>query len=347
VASTWVTSEPPSPRSPMPETGEALVHLQWNPWGTTVAAASLDGTIYLVDCDGRSSSERHRPSPVTALAWAPDGTELAVGHHDGTLVVGAPGTRDQRAMRFRAPVWTVAWSPDASHLAVGAGSDVEVFHRDGALVDEFCFLPGSVRALCWAPGPGTLAAGCTGGVRWFDVGGSGPAEAVATFEAPGAVSHLVLDGRSRFLAVGDIRGAVEVHDLWGGDVFVIEALDDKVRALAWTPESDCLVVATDTLVLAWPRDHEGLGPAALSTAEHDDTVTAAAIHPSGAWVASASWDGAVVVTTLASGDVVGAIDVGVAVRCLAWSPSDELLAYGSNDGVVTLATPTLGQSAAS
>lgn len=301
-----------------------------------VVGASLDGSLWSNDRDAASVQIAPPATPVTALDWAPDGSELAVGHLDGSLSIGPPSDPGRLRLRFRGSVWSLAWSPDATVLAVGAGSDVVVIDPEGGLVDEFCFLPGPVQALSWAPGPGHLAAGCVGGLHWFDVGGQGPAEPVVVDVRAGAVTGLCLDQRRRFLAVGDLRGAVEVIDLWGGVSSMIDDLPDRVRRLLWSPGSDRLVVAVDDMVLVWPRDHEGLGADAEVVVTHDDLVDDADLHPGGRWLATAGWDGLAAITDLHDGRRERVFRTAEPVRTVAWSPDGEFLACGTTSRGILL-----------
>ncbi|MGY6500298.1 MAG: WD40 repeat domain-containing protein [Acidimicrobiales bacterium] len=320
---------------------ESVAFVDWHPFDLGLAAAGLDGEVVIVAPDGTESRTRHE-SPCTALRWSPLGTDLAVGHRDGTVRIISIERIASVELRYRSPIWSIDWAPDATAIAVGAGSDVSVHEAaDGGLIDEFCFLPGAVTALCWAPGPGNLAVGTSGGVRWFDVGGEGPPDPVATIASDGIVTALRRDPHSRFLALSNLNGSIEIHDLWSGDVFGIDGFVDRVRDLEWSPRSDRLVFAVDLDVVVWPRDHEGPADEPLCTIGHTDTVTTSALHPSGRWIASAAADGSCLLSETSSGRPILDWRHEGSVRAMSWNNAGDRLACGTSEGDLVIASAAL------
>src|SRR5262245_38641410 len=100
----------------------------WSPDGTRIAAASNDGTVLVIDADGRELWQRSLGRDV---AWSPDGARLAVAAETVVIVDADSGEPRTSLGRY----WqrlvghlmhsnmrqAVAWSPDGARLAAIAG----------------------------------------------------------------------------------------------------------------------------------------------------------------------------------------------------------------------------------
>ena len=147
--------------------------LAWNPDGTRLASAGLDGAIR--GWDVATSREvfalpaHHRG--VWCVAWSPDGTSLAAGSQDGTIRIagdleGTPTVRFFQAHENpngnaakREGVRAVAWSPQGDRLA-SAGWDKLVKIWDPARGAELIRMEGhkyQVMGVSWSPDGQRLA----------------------------------------------------------------------------------------------------------------------------------------------------------------------------------------------
>ena len=183
--------------------GDPAVLLQPGPPLTALAAAAdgsrvltggADGTLALLDADGRAVTGRDPPAPasdaasgaasdaaddaggagVTSLAADPRGAGWFVGRADGTVAALSGGLEPAGAAAVPGPVWALAARPDgdAALLAVGGGSAVVRLLRAGSTglspAGEFARggatdAPAAIHALAFARGGSELLAGDSSG----------------------------------------------------------------------------------------------------------------------------------------------------------------------------------------
>jgi WD40 repeat protein len=108
-------------------TGDSVSDVRFSSDGSTVAAASLDGTVRLLDAaSGRELRNIHHPRPVTTVAFTTDGAHLATYAEDRHLRIWSTQRSDNRPVADVAVpvrVNSLAFSPDSSRFLALAGSD--------------------------------------------------------------------------------------------------------------------------------------------------------------------------------------------------------------------------------
>jgi WD40 repeat protein len=299
-------------------------HLQWLDGGTTLRIVSGNVEDYRLPSTAPRALVQRDVSGIAALAVASDGEHFATAHGDGHVRVGH--VRHRQAVAEIPLHWSVAkdvgFTADATRL-------VAVHAQDSALrivelgesipsraIDHFS----SARAT-WLVGDLLLSVPYGHGIAaWRDGESTGsyfeslghfidleadPDQVAATALANGGeIVRIWATGETQLVAWRDDAIAVSGS---GEDVLVLrvgllERLDASgesrgqvavgdARDVAVDPDHRLVAVAhTDGTVSLWDLDR--LERLAVLHA-HGGRVSAIAFDPSGAWLVSAGWDGAV------------------------------------------------------
>lgn len=193
--------------------------LALSPDGRTLATASWDGSVALIDLAGGGARRLDgHGGPVSAVAFSPDGSRLYSGGADGALLVWSlPGAAAPRAL-----------------LRHGFGINEIVLPRDGAWL-AYGAVDGATRVI--DPESGALIADFTPGRR--------------------PVLALAHSGVAGQLAVGDGEGYILLIDTadWSVAKDFRATRDGPVWALAFSPDGgNVLAGGLEPLVYSWPRD---------------------------------------------------------------------------------------------
>jgi WD40 repeat protein len=232
---------------------------------------------------------------VESLAFNPDNTTVVTRHYDGVVRRWATGTgAEQATLRSKqCSVWG-ALSPDGS-CAAWPGLDQTVQLWD-LLTDTLrAVLPiRAHRCLAWAPDGTTLAVEVEFGGQeiWLCDPTTGEVQVtLRTFTGP--VTRLAFSPDGHRLAVGGIKGAIEVWDRRTGQlVWSGHSHAGAVWALAFSPDGATLASgAQDGSIVLWDA---ATGDERTSLRKHASQVRALAFSPDGTRLASGGSDGKVI-----------------------------------------------------
>jgi eukaryotic-like serine/threonine-protein kinase len=106
-------------------------HVAYSPDGQTVAWASAQQLIYLLDVEGKQTrlTLRGHQGDVDCLAWSPDGKTLASGSSDAVIKLWNPATGKER-LTLRGGVGrihSIAFTPDGNTLVAAQGKQIVIW----------------------------------------------------------------------------------------------------------------------------------------------------------------------------------------------------------------------------
>ena len=129
--------------------------MAWSADGTALALGDENGTLAIVDTEGRSLGSAQFQSDVNVLSYVPDGSGLIVGLN-GQIQFVHPLDPQNPAH----PIWSadtaddghVAWLPDGHRLAIAVTDGLAVLSSDGSAVASLTGCPGDPVAFAWTGG---------------------------------------------------------------------------------------------------------------------------------------------------------------------------------------------------
>jgi WD40 repeat protein len=319
---------------------ECVRDLGWSRSGESIVAASATGSLFLIDAATgtvRRQLAGHPPGCLAA-AWSPRAEVLASAGEDGR-VTWWDARGEPLASRPGGAAWVehLHWSPDGTLLATASGRTVRVWRAAGELVKELPEHEHTVAAVHWRADGQGLATASYGRVQLFRLTETAPYEILQW-----RTSHLCLawSPTARYLAAGSQENTVTFWRLPFRDREPLQmtGYPAKVSRLARDHTGRWLATAGGDVVTVW--DVSGKGPAGTRPLQldlHPGRVTTLAFQR--ARVGLASGCAAGVVCLWQPGvrtDGLVAAAPRSPITALRWSPDDQLLAFGDQNGAVTL-----------
>ncbi|MEU5878713.1 AAA family ATPase [Spirillospora sp. NPDC047279] len=274
---------------------QAVTGVAFSPDQATLATVALDGTARLWKVVSREQVGvlRDPPTPFNSITFSPDGTRLATAGGIGRTVVWDAASR-QRVLTLSdnaGGVEQVVFSPDGRLLAAG-GDDGVVRLADPWIHTQ---VGGPIPArgtVALSPDGRTLAAGASGnanpGIGLWNASTlrpAGPPLIAADARRPVAATTFTPDGRSLLasgpegLRLWDVAGRREI------------AHDGTLQGTAeLSPTGTFAAVHHDGAIAIWDVARRRESGPRIRVSGHTDLVTAMAISPDGATLATTGFD---------------------------------------------------------
>jgi len=309
-----------------------------------LAAADRSGGVRLraagasewrsIEISGSSEVTRVRLDPVKPrLAWSDSSGTFGVTSFDGATIrspEAVPSPRD------------LCWNPDGTELAIVDADGRVRFWRpsDGEVLRKLDSIE-QVLTLGWNAGGKQLLAACTNGLAMIDVASDALVEfdeslangrQVVGLGEPGHYVIVLSDGRIRERSRSSPHGRL------------LDILPSGVTSVAWAEEGESLFVGGQRGEWAAVR----LSPTARlepTRLDQGAPVRRIAFDSTGTRVASAGWDGRVVIWDAVTRQPIRELhvfDSGKQAEQPLWSPDDRILAVSGTDGTIRFLEPNSG-----
>ncbi len=305
----------------------------FSPDGNTLAAGLLAGAddnsataaLWNVATGRPIRSFPTGSATVDWVAFSPDGKVLATGAADGDVDLWDATTGQQvRSLTadIDSSVSSVAFSPDGNTLAAGDGDGAALWNpvTGGQIGTSFTGL-GSVDSVAFSPDGKTLATGYDDGTaRLWNIAADRPIRSFLTDS--GTVLSVAFSPDGKTLATGDDNGTAQ---LWNA------ATGRQIRSL-----------------------RVGVGNSAVcASVSIGNYVSSVAFSPDGKTLATSDDDGTLKLWNVATGKLISSFAqapkglTGTEPSCpalhsVAFSPDDQTLATGSDNGVADLWNVAIG-----
>ena len=323
-----------------------VIDLGWSADGTRLAAAASSGPISLfAAADGARTDLPGHDDGANCLAWHSSQPLLATGGQDAKVKFWDTATGQHTATAEVGGAWIehLAWRPSVSQpstpnsqlppvLAASAGRHLAFLRADGSTLHTFKPAPKTISAIAWQPAGGCLASAYFGGVCLWD---ADDFIAQKEFHYANGIHALVWSPDNRWLVSGNQDPSVHLWLPDSNDEFHMSGYEGKVKELSFDRDSHWLATGGGQDACLW--DCTGAGPEGREPVmlPHDAKVCAVAFQHAHGLLATASQDGVVQIWSPERPKPLRAtVKMPVPATKLAWSPDDQLLAVGSEKGVV-------------
>ncbi|WP_221030745.1 WD40 repeat domain-containing protein [Actomonas aquatica] len=317
-----------------------VIDLGWSADGQTLAAAATDGpiTLFAATNGAVQHSLAGHEDGTDALAWHPSQPLLATSGQDGavkfwdTTAGQATASVDLGGGWVEHLAWSTATDFHPPLLAAAAGRTLSLLQADGTVRHTFAPAPKTLTALAWQPAGGALAAAYFGGVVLWDAD-----DFVAQKEFPynNGIHALVWSADNRWIVSGNQDPSVHLWLPEEDQEFHMSGYESKVKHLSFDHTGRWLATSGGREGCIW--DCQGAGPEGREPAmlPHDAKMCAVAFQNSHSLLATAADDGSVRLWSPDRRQPLRAnVKLPSAATQLAWSPDDQHLAIGSEQGIV-------------
>jgi WD40 repeat protein len=281
---------------------------------SVLATGGQDGAVKFWD----AASGQHTATASLGKAWVEH-----LAWQVGRVIPNAPGPTEKAERRIK---------DNPPYLAASSGRDFVLLNPDASVRHAFKPAPKTISALAWRPSGGCVAVAYFGGVCLWDAD-----DFIAQKELAYAngIHALIWSPDGRWLVSGNQDPSVHLWLPEQDQEFHMSGYEGKVKHLAFDHTSRWLATSGGSDACIW--DCSGAGPEGRAPLmlPHDAPVCALAFQQNFGLLATASQDGGLVLWSPERKQPLRAtVRMPSAATKLAWSPDDQFLAVGTENGSV-------------
>ncbi|NRA45597.1 MAG: WD40 repeat domain-containing protein [Oligoflexales bacterium] len=320
--------------------GDYIIDFAWSPDGTRIAAATVEGFVYLVhQQDSELSFERvgFHANGANSLSWRSDGAEFATAGQDGLVKIwdGQSG-QELRTLEAGDPwVTKVAYNPRSKVLASSAGRHLRLWNEEGTQLYTSLDHDSTIADLAWNPDGSGIAAAAYNGLS---IHVPGKQEKTRKYQWKGSSLALSWSPDSKYIASGEQDATVHFWHVKSGEDAQMWGFPTKVLELSWDRSGRWLATGGGSSIALW--DCSGPGPSGRTPRQYDghfNKITQLAFQPDGTYLVSSDANGFLFLwNPLVTEEVIEIFRLPSPASCLRWCRGGRL-AVGQRDGtLVTL-----------
>ncbi len=315
-----------------------VYRVSFSPDGETVAVASMDRSVYLLDVRTAAIERvlRGHQDQVYAMDYCPDGTLISVDWDGELRRWDAAG--ETTLVRDTPGMFTVACSPDSRHALGGAGGGaVHEIDLESGETRQYCCHDRTVYRSEYSP-DGTLVASASpdGTARIWDRASG--AQRLRIDGHKGSVASVSFHPGEPLIATAGGDQTIRIWDRdSGAPRGVLRGHGGPVHALEFLAGGDRLAsVSSDLSVRVWDWAQPERAPVVLRG--HAGTIYGLDVHPDGQHVVSGALDRTVRLWSVPPGLETRREDEGHSdmVSSVAIDPAGTRIASSGSDGTVRL-----------
>ena len=313
-------------------TADYVLHLAWDTEGTRLAVTPATGDVHVLSLLENSTSTRAGQALGNGeSAWFQG--DLVTSGFDG-VVRFTDGSDVRGGKEF---IERLKVNSDGTLLGVAQGRFLHVMDAEHNAEFSLRSLPASVSDFAWNPtNPKEVAVVGAGGARMWRLGENQP---YAQFDWGGASMQAVWSPDGRWLVTGDQTPSVHIYDFTRSYPLHIQGYDARVSTIAFTSDSTRVATSAGEVITVWPTTGEK-GPEGATPLQMDGPqggTTAAAFSRASGQLAVGDDAGVLLIYTLEGQRVLRKMHRRESgIGCLAWHPSQAILAVGHADGSCAL-----------
>jgi eukaryotic-like serine/threonine-protein kinase len=231
-----------------------------NSTGALIAAGSRNGVIRVWDTSTRN--EVATLAELGIVAFHPHDDRISISSFSNAIhILRAGGGASRRVLEgHTGQIMSLAFSPDGAMLASSSyDGSIRIWDTDGR--SEPRVLSGhkvtlgrhggiqGIRTVAFSPGSRLIASGSEDGTAWLWDARTGE-QRRAFVTGMHTVKSVAFSPDGAWLAIGT-RGSVSVRSVQGDEQRVSPGTADSIRAVAWSPGSMLLAIASDQGLDVW------------------------------------------------------------------------------------------------